>query len=209
MVRVAMSLLLAGASVTLSAGSASRVEHVPSGAAAISVGVVAAPDVRDAVLARMFDEAAAIWSPTGIELDWHRVSSNAPPSAWQLTVTIDDQPKEIRGRQTTLGWIPFTPTGPAPSIHLSRANVEALMRSTTGVGDATVLGHEILLGRALGRALSHELGHYFLRTRVHTPRGLMRAAWSSAELLGLDRRGFELDADQRATAERLPAGAGQ
>ncbi len=119
-------------------------------------------------------------------------------------MTIDDQRRVTPDRQNALSWIPFTPNGPAPSIHLSRANVEALIRGATGVGDATVIGHEILVGRALGRALSHELGHYLLKSKLHTPHGLMRATWRSDELLAIDRRGFELDAEQRITVEHLP-----
>ena len=86
------------------------------------------------------------------------------------------------------------------------ANAEALIRRTPGVTDATIAGHEILIARALGRALSHELGHYLLKSRVHTPHGLMRATWPSDELLSNDRRGFELTAEQRAAAEHLPTG---
>jgi hypothetical protein len=119
-----------------------------------------------------------------------------------MTVTIDDDRKEFG--EGALGWIPFTADGPAPSIRLSRANAEALIRRTPGVTDATIVQHEILIGRALGRALSHELGHYLLKSKVHTPHGLMRATWTSDELFSNDRRGFELTAKQRAATEHLP-----
>jgi hypothetical protein len=105
-----------------------------------------------------------------------------------------------------LGWILFAADGPAPSIGLSRANAEALISQMPGVTGATIVGHEILMGRALGRALSHEIGHYLLKSKLHTPHGLMRANWPSDELLSNDRRGFKLTAEQRAAAERLPTG---
>ncbi len=177
--------------------------RVPS---AISVGVFGPPDVTEALVIRVFDEANAIWGPTGIALDWHRITSKNMAVPWHVTVTIDDDRKDVAGRRGALGWIPFTTHGPAPSIHLSRINAEALIRRTPGVTDATILGHEVLIGRALGRALSHELGHYLLKSKVHTPHGLMRATWSSDELLSSDRRGFELTAEQRAAAEHLPIG---
>jgi hypothetical protein len=173
---------------------------------AISVGVFAPPDVTESLVIRVFDEAKAIWGPTGIAFDWHRIPSKDMAGAWHVTVTIDDHRRDFAEWQGALGWIPFTPYGPAPSIRLSRANAEALIRKTPGVTDATIVGHEILIARALGRALSHELGHYLLKSRVHTPRGLMRATWPSDELLSLDRRGFELTAEQRAAAEHPPAG---
>jgi len=43
--------------------------------------------------------------------------------------------------------------------------------------------HERLIGRALGRAFSHELGHYILKSKGHTSQGLMRATWPSEQLL--------------------------
>jgi hypothetical protein len=177
--------------------------RVPS---AISIGVFAPPDVPESLVIRVFDEAKAIWGPTGIAFDWHRVASIGMAGAWHVTVTIDDDRKDFAEWQGALGWIPFTPYGPAPSIRLSRANAEALIRRTPDISGATMVGHEILIGRALGRALSHELGHYLLKSKIHTPHGLMRATWPSDELLSNDRRGFELTAEQRAAVELLPTG---
>jgi hypothetical protein len=41
---------------------------------------------------------------------------------------------------------------------------------------------ERLLPRALGRALAHELGHYLLARRAHSPTGLMREAFRPEDL---------------------------
>ena len=150
---------------------------------------------------RVFDEANAIWRPTEIAFDWHRIAPQDIAAAWQMTVTIDDERKGFAEQHGALGWILFTADGPAPSIGLSRANAEALIPRTPGVTGATIVGHEILIGRALGRALSHEIGHYLLESKAHTSHGLMRAMWPSDELLSNDRRGFELTAEQRAAAE--------
>ena len=51
---------------------------------------------------------------------------------------------------------------------------------------------EELLGRALGRVLAHEIGHYLLVWRAHTPDGLMRAAFRGEALIQPGRRAFEL-----------------
>ena len=56
---------------------------------------------------------------------------------------------------------------------------------------------DVLLGRVLGRALAHELGHYLLRSGRHTRRGLMRGDRTIQEFLSAGRRGFEVDAAQR------------
>ena len=99
-----------------------------------------------------------------------------------------------------MGWIRFTEAGPEPSIHLSRAGVEELLLHTAGSNSLTRFTHETLVARALGRALSHELGHYLLRSPTHTSRGLMRAAWSSEDFFGIHRSRFELTAAQQHTA---------
>ena len=54
---------------------------------------------------------------------------------------------------------------------------------------------EVVLGRVLGRALAHEIGHFLLRSRNHSAIGLMRANPSISDLIGRDRRGFFLSAD--------------
>ena len=45
----------------------------------------------------------------------------------------------------------------------------------------TILRH-VVLGRVLGRALAHEIGHFLLRSRGHSQIGLMRANQSIADL---------------------------
>ena len=42
-----------------------------------------------------FDEAKAIWGPTGIAFDWHRITSKDMAVTWHVTVMIDDDRKEF------------------------------------------------------------------------------------------------------------------
>jgi hypothetical protein len=56
---------------------------------------------------------------------------------------------------------------------------------------------EILLARAMGRALAHELGHFLLASKLHTPRGLLKAGRTATELFSTSRGGFKIDASQR------------
>ena len=108
---------------------------------------------------------------------------------------IADRPWTLNG---ALGWLTFTNDSPDRAIHLSRASAEGLLGRTPGVLDTTVASHEILLGRALGRALAHEFGHYLLRPKAHGTGGLMRAAWTSEEFFAFNGKGFELTPQQRA-----------
>lgn len=173
----------------------------------LTVAVFAPPDVPTSLVDRIFAEAKAIWAPTGISFAWRRVTAKDTESTSQLEVTIDDGTEGMATEQAALGVILFTANGPAPFIHLFRATAEASIRRTAGVDDTSVLTHEILVGRALGRALSHELGHYLLRSKEHSARGLMRATWRSDEFLGLRRSGFELTPQQREIATHFVRGA--
>jgi hypothetical protein len=181
----------------------SRASLDASVTATIPIGVFAPADVTESLLIRVFDEANAIWAPSGIVLDWHRITSEKAAARCRMTVQIvDDDREDFPHQRGALGSIPFTADGPTAFIRLSRANAESVIRGTPAAIDATIAPNETLLGRALGRALSHELGHYLLRSKGHTRHGLMRATWPSGELLSIDRHGFELTAEERAVAER-------
>jgi hypothetical protein len=170
----------------------------------ISVAVTAPACLSESLLSHFFAEAEAIWEPIGVAFDWHRVTSTETPREWQLAVTIENPHDPPVARHARLGWIFFAAGTPGRWIHLSQANAEALIRRTPTTPDTTLGAHESLLGRALGRAFSHEFGHYILKSEAHTPSGLMRATWPSEQLLSIDRRGFALLPDQReAIAQRL------
>ena len=161
----------------------------------LSIAVHAAPDIESALVDRTLDEAKAIWGPVGVTFD--RQLSPDDPNPSQLTVSFEDEVLDFSEWHGALGWIPFTPAGPLPIIHLSRTRAEALCSQWPNVVNRTIAGHRLLIARALGRALSHEIGHYLFQSRVHTRHGLMRATWPSDELFSFDRGGFELTREQR------------
>jgi hypothetical protein len=194
-------LAVSSASIEAENGRADA-RATPRVLAPIQVAVFAPPDVRQSLVTRVFAEVEAIWGPTGIVFDWHRMTATDAVHTEHLDVTIDERDDGFVAHPDALGWIPFTADVPGSCIHLSRRRAEALIRGTSDLGDHTILTHEMLLGRALGRALSHELGHYLLQSKAHTQRGLMRAAWPSQQVLSFNRGGFELSAEQREAATR-------
>jgi len=165
----------------------------------IRVAVFASADISDPLVDRICAEAEAIWEPAGIAFEWRRIRSKDEAADWPLDVTIDDASVAAGA----LGWLTFSSDGPDRSVHLSRAWAEEMLRRSRVPPNITVARHDTLVGRALGRALAHELGHYFLRTKVHGPHGLMRAKWSADESFGVSRDGFELTPEQRAAATRF------
>lgn len=165
----------------------------------LQVAIIAPRGVTDSLVTRICGEADAIWRPEGVALECHRIRSAQEASGWPLVVTIDEHQTR---RDSALGWILFTTDGPERSIHLFQAQAEEIVRQMPGHPNFTILSHEILIGRALGRALAHEVGHYLLRSKGHTARGLMRAVRPGDEFLGLSRLGFELTPDQSSAAAR-------
>lgn len=59
-----------------------------------------------------------------------------------------------------------------PEVHLYVRHVERRI----------VQVNPLLLGRALGRVLAHELGHYLLQTQTHEPDGLLAPALAEGAL---------------------------
>jgi hypothetical protein len=169
------------------------------GVQAVPFAVFAPRDVTDSLVYRICTEASDIWESAGIVFACHRVRSEVEAGDWPLEITIDDRRASVEALGA-LGWITFTANRPDRSIHLSRACADDLVRTTPGLNDRTIASHETLIGRALGRALAHELGHYLLQSKAHTSRGLMRRVWSSVDSFAVSRTGFELTAEQRAVA---------
>jgi len=62
------------------------------------------------------------------------------------------------------------------------------------------------IGRMLGRALAHEIGHYVLRSSHHSARGLMRASHTVEAFVGVDRSPFRLSAGDRQLLAARTAG---
>jgi hypothetical protein len=199
-----MMLTLAGASLLLPTSPTPdqrTVVVVPR----LFIAVHAAPDIEPALVDRTLDEASAIWRAVGVVFD--RQIAPGQPYSSQLTVSFDDEPLDFSEQHGALGWIPFTAAGPLPVIHLSRTRAEVLCSQWPNIANRTIAGHRLLIARALGRALSHEIGHYLFQSRVHTRHGLMRAKWPSDELFGFDGGGFTLTREQRDAAEQYFAGA--
>jgi hypothetical protein len=165
----------------------------------IRVAFVAPRDVTDSLATRIWSEAEAIWGPAGLAFEWDRITSSDQARRDAIQVTIETEPAKVDSERP-LGWLTFRDDAPDPSIHLSRTAAEEMLRQTPGSADSTIESHEALIGRALGRVLAHEFGHYLLRSKVHERRGLMRAAWTADQVFALKRDNFELTLQQRALA---------
>ncbi len=208
----AIALFATGA---LAAAPAASATSIPP----MIVSVTSAADISPQLLSRVFAEADAIWRSSGVSFVWQRVARGAATYARTveigplvpntLRLSIGDQRGTPGNGRLPLGWIVFAGGEvPEQEIYLSRANAMALMADARGVvgliDQMPIAQREMLLARAMGRALAHELGHYLFASKAHTPRGLMKAIVTAAELFQPDNRSFHIEPAQRsAVAARL------
>jgi hypothetical protein len=208
MLTAAASLAVAFAASASGAPVVAPVSPIPP----ITVTVSAAPDVPARLISGMLAETDAIWRATGMRFLWQRedrqsnpplgVTADTPCGRPSLRVMVGQETHSPRDSQFPLGWIVFDePNTPEQEIYVSYTNVTSLLlQSSRVVGtvqNMPTLQRETLMGRAMGRTLAHELGHYLSASKVHAPRGLMMAVHTAAEFFGPDRERFSLAAAER------------
>jgi hypothetical protein len=151
----------------------------------------------------MLQEADAIWRAHGVStVALASGQAVAPPSAdARLVVALarTARPPASPGRRERLGAILFDHDNlPATTVTIDVAAVTSIVAAVRVGGRSSDqwprAWRETLVGRALGRVLAHEIGHYLLASRVHAPGGLMRAAFDADELLRPGRGGFAVAA---------------
>ena len=155
------------------------------------------------------EEAARPWRPYAVDLCWRTGAEGCGGVRDALHVVIGrETPRRPGAAGDPLGWFGFSETGgPGRLIVLAADAARRHLRRV--VGDARPMGSRqarsgVLLARALGRTLAHELGHFLLRARAHTRTGLMRHSFTPDDLV-LDRAGhrFGLSAEhERALSRR-------
>jgi hypothetical protein len=136
------------------------------------------------------NEATAIWSAYGVELQWSESDCGA---ALDLDVIVGRHEPGVvlDGSPSVLGTTTVDRSGVVRApIHISIDTIEYLLLHRTG--ELPVLRDQEL-GRALGRVLAHELGHVLLGVPTyHESSGLMRARLPVQELARYDRKGLRL-----------------
>lgn len=173
---------------------------------------VSAPGISPSLLRLMLAETDAIWRGSGVSFVWRRTAREAAPESRAgqaapylpatLRVIVGDDPGAAHDGQLPLGWIVFDDvTTPEQEVYVSYANAVQFIlsaRSVVGIVEQMPSAQrEWLLGRAMGRALAHELGHYLLASKTHTVRGLMKASRTASEFFSEDNRAFAIEPAQR------------
>jgi hypothetical protein len=157
------------------------------------------PPMPPKIEASAMEEAAGIWAAYGVDVHRSGASDVSGDGAVRLVVMLADRP-DRRIAKAALGSIVFVDDVPEPAIVMYRSAITAVLSTVTlnGSNDRewpTAL-HDLVLGRVLGRALAHEIGHFLLQSRDHAATGLMRAQQWTPDLVSPDHRRYVLSADE-------------
>jgi hypothetical protein len=203
--------------LTVLSHATSVVAEVPwSVATVVGLQVQGTGSLRPNELEAMIAEADALWRPYGVTTVWLTPPERGPWSAVDVVLTIHF----VRGAESggagdrrllQLGTIAFYTGRPEQTLNLLPDQIAAIIADAPWVGrrlrDWPPSVRDGLRGRALGRVLAHELGHYLLAARTHTETGLMRGSMSAEALVSPDRRPFQLDASDQARVRARYGGA--
>jgi hypothetical protein len=168
--------------------------------------------IPPAVTAAAVREAAAIWSEYRVVVDRALPCASEPDEAIVLTVQRGyAQAPSAANAKVALGTIAFAEDGTPYSF--VTVFFDRLLRSIRNerLGDVAEERwppelRERIIGRALGRVIAHEIGHYLLGTRTHSSSGLMRSVQPFAELFAMPQTGFLLS---RGDEQRLARSVGR
>ena len=167
----------------------------PSNADTLSLDHVNVAGVPPAIVNGAMAETLAIFERAGVRLSWTLTPAMRPSTDPARLVVIlapgpfPAAPPGLVGHRLdgTLGWLDFDAAGrPGQIIRLSFHEIATLARRATmmnlRVAELPDQVQAPLLGRAIGRVLAHELGHWFAG-REHTKGGLMSAAFRDRDLV--------------------------
>ena len=188
-----------------------------AGSPELSVAVTGECLVSDAVLAIATREATRVWSGGALDVRWVPVPDlpyESPRTGWLVVrcVAEADMPRNPNPRVLPIAAIRFVGTSPTNTILVSVTNALTLMkrefRESRDLNERFNVLRELRLGRMLGRAIAHEIGHFVTRSGAHASTGLMKASHPVAALMGESLKPFRVDPislSTRQVASRSPA----
>ncbi len=145
-------------------------------------------------------EAERIWRRNGVQLHWV-ATPEEPTDIWVYVVDVPP-PVKVSEMVMPIAWIAFYDGTPQRIIRISRLSMNRLVDARLWQGKSERISsltqdlQEEAVGRAWGRALAHEIGHYLLSSKAHTKTGLMRASLPDHDLIAESAGKFTLEAEQ-------------
>lgn len=189
-----LAALLCGASAPVVAQTPSFLDVCDPGAPTLRLHVLNEAHASRESLDVAMREAAEIWAGAGLRLTWFEGMSTADATTERPVIVmvrrvLVSAPANAESRahaRPPLGWVPFGDDGPANLIEVSLSAITSLVmggwHGGRRIADLPTVWQEPLVGRALGRVVAHEIGHWLVG-RGHTAEGLMKAAVGRRDLL--------------------------
>jgi len=157
----------------------------------------------------MQSEAAAIWQPYGVQIQWSgvRTDGQCPRVHGTFDVLVEYQASSVdnASRSNVLGSTHLAPAAiDRVGIFVDYDETQHLLELLSASRLIPLVGHPDIgpvdMGRALGRVLAHEIGHVLLDAPRHQPWGLMRRAFAPDDLAARQRWAYTLS---KKEVERL------
>jgi hypothetical protein len=144
------------------------------------------------VLQELSREVEEAWRDE-LRLEWTSapVDPSDPRRPERLYIFIAG-PRTTTVRPGVIAAIVFLATGPRNQIRVYRGEAERLLSADPSCRymQLPVRIRNQALGRVLGRAIAHEIGHYVRNSTGHSSSGLMRARHPIALMAGVERWAF-------------------
>src|SRR5262245_33028446 len=139
-------------------------------------------------------EAESIWKNGHVRLKWLRESTEADAGdTLRVLVVARPVPKSSEYAAWTVAELLRLNGSQATAIASTIGARRILDESRWELIAEPAAMQDQRLGVVLGRAVSHEIGHYLLQTNTHSTRGLMRARIDAREFSDLRSGTFRLD----------------
>jgi hypothetical protein len=208
---MARRLLCGAVLVLLCPASAIATDRSPSGIdVELTVLTIAMADdclASAAAISITRAEATRIWARSDVRLRWVAASAlpfASPKSGWLLVQCSTGPLTRVPSNESHLkavATIRFVGAQPMNVITLSPHDAMALLDEDARRGwlanhELAALRH-LRLGRMLGRALAHEIGHFLSQSEAHTERGLMKRTHSVAAFTGRSLDAFNISVEFR------------
>jgi hypothetical protein len=139
-------------------------------------------------------EAESIWKNGHVRLKWLRESTEADEGdILRVLVVARPVPRTSEFSAWTVAELMRLSGTQATAIASTIGARRIVDESRWELLAEPTARQEQRLGLVLGRAVSHEIGHYLLQTNTHATRGLMRARIDAREFADLRSGTFRLD----------------
>jgi hypothetical protein len=155
----------------------------------------------------MMRETSQVWRAAGVDVKWSKLpsagtaegsamESSQPPVVVMVTPDIPEAFASAPPAVRVMASILFIENKPTTLIGAYPAEVQRLLETVRmderAVSERPAALRHRLMGRVLGRAIAHELGHFLFGSADHAPSGLMRARHRLDDLTSPFRQAFRV-----------------